>query len=118
MARYTGLFTVAIDSKNMELILKEILDYCNCEILYSRGEYLMAREFPGQVSFAQLVTVEITFNRTFHTPENTPEKIQIDIVVRNEELALKSDNHCRKMFILLSRLIAGNSNWELLESII
>ncbi|MGB3507677.1 MAG: hypothetical protein WBA93_00190 [Microcoleaceae cyanobacterium] len=113
MARYTGLFTVAVDVENMPLILTEMLDYCGCKMVYNRGYYLMASEIPGQVSVSQLVTIEITLE----TANTTTEKKRINLVVQNEELPFKSDNHCRKIFVLLSRLIAGNPNWKLLSSI-
>ena len=114
MARYTAIFTVAVKIENLQPIFTEILSYCGCEILYNRGDYLMAREFPGQVSFPKLVTIDITFDRL----TNTTEKTRINIVIRNEELGLKLDNHCRQVFDLLTKLIVENSNWELLDSII
>ncbi len=114
MARYTAIFTVAVKIENLQPIFTEILSYCGCEILYNRGDYLMAREFPGQVSFSKLVTIDITFEQL----TNTTEKTKMNIVIRNEELALKFDNHCREVFDLLTELIVENSNWKLLDSII
>ncbi len=114
MARYTAIFTVAVKIENLQPIFTEILTYCGCEILYNRGDYLMAREFPGQVSFSKLVTIEITFDRL----TNTTEKTRMNIVIRNEELPLRLDNHCRQVFDLLTELIVENSNWKLLDSII
>ncbi|MDJ0555225.1 MAG: hypothetical protein QNJ68_12445 [Microcoleaceae cyanobacterium MO_207.B10] len=113
MARYTGLFTVAVNVENILLIITEILDDCDCKIVYNQGDYLMARESKGQVSLAQLVTVEITFD----TVTATSEKKRMMIIVRNEELPLKLDNHCRQIFILLTGLIAENPNWKVLDSI-
>lgn len=114
MARYNGLFTVAVDVENLELILTEILEACGCEIVYNRGDSLMASESPGQVSLSQLVTIEITFE----TATATTEKMRMNIVVRNQELPFKLDNHCHQIFILLSQLIAEHPNWELLDTII
>ena len=117
MGCYTGLFTVdvAVGSlENFQLIITDILDDCGCEIIYILGDYLMARESHNQVSFSQLVTIEMTFSRA----NLSTQKIRMNIVVRNEKLPLKLDNHCYQVFILLSRLIAENLNWKLLESMI
>ncbi|NES72754.1 MAG: hypothetical protein F6K24_49940 [Okeania sp. SIO2D1] len=113
MARYTGVFTVAVDVENIQLILTDILSSCGFEVVYIRGNYLMASEVHGQVIFSQLVTIEI--NVAIAT---TAEKTRINIVVRNEEIPLKSDNHCRQKFDLLTQSIIENSNWEFIESII
>ena len=113
MARYTGIFTVAVDVESILLILTDILSYCGFEIVYIQGNYLMASEVHGQVIFSQLVTLEINVGIVTNT-----EKIRINIVARNEEIPLKSDNHCRKKFDLLSQSIIENPNWEYIDSII
>ncbi|NEQ37439.1 MAG: hypothetical protein F6K40_14665 [Okeania sp. SIO3I5] len=74
----------------------------------------MAREFPGKVFFSQLVTIDITFERVTNTSEN----IRLNIVMRNEEIPLKLDNHCSQIKDLLIQLILENSHWEVVESII
>ncbi|NEP42291.1 MULTISPECIES: hypothetical protein [Okeania] len=112
MARYTGLFTVAVDVENIQLILTDILSYCGFEVVYIRGNYLMASEVHGQVIFSQLITIEINVAIATNT-----EKTRINIVVRNEEIPLKSDNHCRQKFDLLSKSIIENPNWEFIDSI-
>ncbi|NET46066.1 hypothetical protein [Okeania sp. SIO2B3] len=112
MARYTGVFTVAVDVENIQLILTDILSSCGFEVVYIRGNYLMASEVHGQVIFSQLVTIEINVAIATNS-----EKTRINIVVRNEEIPLKSDNHCRQKFDLLSKSIIENPNWELIDSI-
>ncbi|GFZ94134.1 hypothetical protein [Okeania sp. KiyG1] len=113
MARYTGVFTVAVDVENLKLILTDILSYCGFEVVYIRGNYLMASEVHGQVVFSKLVTIDININIASNT-----EKIGINIVFRNEEIPLKLDNHCRQKFDLLSKSIIENPNWEYIDSII
>ncbi|MCH2048899.1 MAG: hypothetical protein MK289_10570 [Trichodesmium sp. ALOHA_ZT_67] len=114
MAYYTAILTIAVKIESLQPVFTEILNNCGCEIIYTQKYYLMAREFPGQVSFSQLVTIEITLYRVTNNSEN----IQLNIVTRNEELPLKSSNHCSQVFDLLTYLIVENSNWELLEIII
>ena len=114
MARYIAIFIIAVKIENLQPIFTEVLSDCGCEILYNQGNYLMAREFPGQVSFSELVTIDITFNRVTNTSEN----IRLNIVMRNEELPLKLDNHCSQIFDLLIQLILDNSDWEVVKSII
>ncbi|NEN92399.1 MAG: hypothetical protein F6K48_27270 [Okeania sp. SIO3H1] len=112
MARYTGVFTLAVDVENLKLILTDILSSCGFEVVYIRGNYLMASEVHGQVIFSQLVTIEINVAIATNS-----EKIRINIVARNEEIPLKSDNHCRQKFDLLSKSIIENPNWEFIDSI-
>jgi len=114
MARYTAIFTISVNIENLQPIFTDILTDCGCEILYHQGSYLMARECPGKVSFSQLVTVDITFDKVTNTSEN----IRLNIVIRNEELPLKLDNHCSQIFDLLIQLILENYHWEVVESII
>ncbi|MDY7006616.1 MAG: hypothetical protein SWX82_22525 [Cyanobacteriota bacterium] len=113
MARYTGVFTLAVDVENLLLILTDILNFCGFEIVYIQGSYLMASEIHGQVIFSQLVTLDINVGIVTNT-----EKIKINLVARNEEIPLKSDNHCRQKFDLLTQSIIENSNWEFIDSII
>ncbi|NER07036.1 MAG: hypothetical protein F6K17_32860 [Okeania sp. SIO3C4] len=113
MARYTDIFTVAVDVENLQLILTDILNSCGFEVVYIQGNYLMASEAHGQVIFSQLVTLDINVGIA-----TTTEKIRINIVARNEEIPLKSDNHCRQKFDLLSQSIIENPNWEFIDSII
>ena len=40
----------------------------------------------------------------------------MNFVIKNEELPLQTNNHCRQMFELVSRSVMNNNNWRLLES--
>ena len=114
MTRYTAIFTIAVTIENLQPVFEKILSNCGCEIIYTQEYYLMAREFPGQVSLSELVTIEISFERVTNTSGN----IALKIVTSNEELPLKSNNHCSQVFNLLTQLITDNSHWKLVESII
>jgi hypothetical protein len=114
MARYTSLFTIAIQADRFQSLLAELLESCNLSVVYDTGDYLMAREVPGDVSFAQLVTVEILIDKV---PATLDETVKMNFVVKNEELPLKSDNHCRRMFNLVNQAIVDNRCWHLMESV-
>ncbi|HLO47045.1 MAG TPA: hypothetical protein VK211_01255 [Kamptonema sp.] len=112
MARYTGFFIVAVPIERRRQLLIEILVSCNLDIIYDSGDYLMARELPGQISLPQLVTVEVIVDKSI----NSHSEVRMDLVVNNEELPLQSNNHCRQMFELVSELIINNRQWQLVES--
>lgn len=112
MARYTSLFTVAVSFERLRQMLTDILRSCRMDVIYSTEDYVMAREVPGRVSFPKLVTVEVLIDR-FATPET---EIRMSFVVKNEELPLQSDNHCRDMFNLVNRAVVENHQWHLINS--
>lgn len=112
MARYTSLFTVAVPFDRIRQLLVDILRSCRMDIIYSTEDYLMAREVPGRVTFAKLVTVEVLIDR-FATLET---EVQMSFVVKNEELPLQSENHCRDMFNLVNRAVSENRQWHLISS--
>lgn len=73
----------------------------------------MAREFPGRVSFAKLVTVEVLIDKSTATSE----EVRMNFVIKNEELPLQVDNHCHQMFNMVQDAVAANRYWQLVESI-
>ncbi|HEY9699277.1 MAG TPA: hypothetical protein V6D10_18605 [Trichocoleus sp.] len=111
MARYTSLFTVAVSFDRLKQLLTDILRSCSMDIIYSSEDYLVAREVPGHVSFSRLVTVEVLIERPVQDPA-----VRMNFVVKNEELPLKSENHCREMFNLVNRAVAENRHWQLIAS--
>lgn len=112
MARYTSLFTVAVSFDRLRQMLTDTLCSCRMDIVYSTEDYLMAREVPGHVTFAKLVTVEVLIDR-FETPDA---EVQMSFVVKNEELPLQSDNHCRHMFDRVNQAVLENRQWHLINS--
>ncbi|NJP10242.1 MAG: hypothetical protein HC866_12810 [Leptolyngbyaceae cyanobacterium RU_5_1] len=112
MARYTGLFKVTASINGFHQLLSEILESCNFSIIYHAGDYLMAREVPGNVAFHQLVTVEVLVDKTTATER----EVQMNIVIKNEELPLQVDNHCRQKFNQVSQAIVDAHQWKLIET--
>ena len=113
MARYTCLFTVGISLKNLQHVLTEILESCQLKVIYDTGDYMMAREIPGGVSFTKLVTVEVLIDKTVATDD----EIKMNFVIKNEELPLQVTNHCRTMFDKVIQTVQESENWRLIETV-
>ncbi|MGG6293592.1 hypothetical protein ACQ4M4_04125 [Leptolyngbya sp. AN02str] len=113
MARYTSLFTVTTPVDRFRGSLFEMLQACHCDVIYDADDYMVARETPGRVSYAQLVTVEVLIDK----PVKPEHEVRMNVVVKNEELPLKTDNHCRQMFNRVNEAVAHNHQWELVESV-
>lgn len=114
MARYTCSLTVAVSLDRLQESLTEVLKSCKFDIIYDTGDYLMAREIPGRVAFAKLVTVEVLIDRSTATAQ----EVRMNFVIKNEELPLQVDNHCRQMFDMVQEAVAQNRHWQLVESVI
>ena len=113
MARYTCSFTVAVGVERLRQLLVEILQSCNLDIMHDTSDYMMARERPGQISFSKLATVEVLIDKTTSTETST----RMDLVIKNEELPLQLDNHCRQIFDLVKQSIKENRNWQMVENV-
>ena len=113
MARYTGLFAISTPLQQLRAQLSEVLESCNLEIVYETEDYMMAREVPGRVAFAKLVSVEVLIDR----PVDSKEEVRMKFVVKNEELPLQKDNHCHMMFETVKEAISTSDRWQLLENI-
>ncbi|MEB3356392.1 MAG: hypothetical protein VKK04_06675 [Synechococcales bacterium] len=92
----------------------DILQSCNFDIIYDRGDYLVAREVPGGVNFAKLVTVEVVIDKSLSEPESS-EELHMNFVVKNEELPLQADNHCRQKFNLVNQTLSSAKDLQLIE---
>lgn len=113
MARYTCSFVVSVPLGHLQPLLIELLQYCGLEVQYYTADYIMAREIPGNVSFSKLVTVEVLIDKSTATETET----RMSIVIKNEELPLKLENHCRQVFDFVRQEIEHSRNWHLIESI-
>lgn len=113
MARYTFSFTVALPIARLRQLLVEVLQPCNLEIIHDTSDFMMAREIPGEVSFAQLVTVEALIDKTTSSSTET----SINLVIKNEELPLQFNNHCYQMFEVVKQAIVENRAWQVIESV-
>ncbi|NES85847.1 MAG: hypothetical protein F6K10_33145 [Moorea sp. SIO2B7] len=109
MARYTCSFIVTVPLDQIQPLLIEILQSCNFDITHKTHDYLMARENPGQVHFSKLVNVEALIDITTATDY----EVRVNFVIKNEELPLQIDNHCRQMFDLVQQEIIDNYQWQL-----
>lgn len=109
MARYTSLFMARVPVETAHQNLVEILRSSGFDVIYETGEYVMARETPGNVSYAKLVTIEGLIDTTTATKS----EVQVKLVAKNEELPLNVDNHCWQLFEKIQKAIAANNSWEM-----
>ena len=113
MSRYVCHFLVKFSSQNIRSVVSKLLETCRLELVYELDDYLKAREIPGQVSFSRLVTAEVLIDVTTATRE----AVKLSVVVKNEELPLNSNNHCRQIFDTLRLAIAHHHNWHPISSL-
>jgi len=102
MARYTNLFMTGAPKEEVLQGLVTALQACNLDLVYQDPVYIVAKEKPGQVSFAQLATVEILLN----PPALKTQGAKIDLIVKNEELPLRQQNHCHTVFTQVSQAVS------------
>ena len=81
------------------------------ETMYETDDYVMAREIPGRVSFTRLVTAEVSIDAA----PDTSDLVRLNFLVKNDELPLNANNHCRQVFDLLRVAIAHNYDWQSLD---
>ncbi len=105
MARYTTLFKAASPLDNLRQMLADTLSSCELDLIYQNDEYLVAKERPGGVTLARLATVEVLIS----PPTMTEPAAKVNLVVKNEELALKQNNHCQKVFNLVHSAISNST---------
>ena len=113
MARYTGLFAIALPLKELHQLLLELLESCNLELMYETPNSIIAREFIGAAPTAQLVTLELVFELATSTETQTRMRLE----ATNEELTLKFNNRCREIFDAITQVIVENYQWETIESL-
>ena len=109
MARYICSYHVGLSEKDLIVSLKEIFTECDLDLIYERGGYIMAKEKPGNVAFPKLVELEVLYDRTKKLQGN---KIQVDLVAKNEELPLQTNNHCHMIFNNIQSIIQAKKPWE------
>ena len=102
MARYTNFFMTASSQEAISQALVSALEACDLNLIYQDPVCLVAKERPGQVSFTQLATIELLIS----PPTLESGGSRIDLVVKNEELPLRSQNHCREVFTQVNQAIS------------
>lgn len=113
MSRYVCHFLVNLSPQSVRAPLKKLLENCRLETIYDLEDYMMAREIPGRVSFTKLVTAEVSI----HTTSATHNAVTLSFVVKNEELPLSTNNHCRQMFDLLRVALEQHVEWQPINSL-
>jgi hypothetical protein len=108
MSRYVCHFLVNLSPEHVRFPLRKLFEACQMDTIYETNDYLMAREIPGRVAFTKLVTAEVSIDITTATSE----AVTLSFLVKNEELPLNPNNHCRQVFDLLRVAIAHNYDWE------
>jgi hypothetical protein len=103
MARYTNFLTVPKSIPSLRDSIADSLKSCGLSLIYEAGDYLVAKEKPGQVSLSQLATIEVLIN----PPTSNLEAAKVNLVVRNEELPLHRNNHCQKVFETVNEAISA-----------
>ncbi|MGB7084107.1 MAG: hypothetical protein WBD47_01030 [Phormidesmis sp.] len=106
MARYTNCFVTGSSQANIKQVLVTVLEACNLSLIYQDPIFIVAKERPGRVSLSQLATVELLINPP--TAGNSGSKI--DLVVKNEELPLRRQNHCQQLFEQVNQAIFDASS--------
>jgi hypothetical protein len=112
MSRYVCHFLVNLSPQNVRFPLKKLFEACAMEPMYETDDYVMAREIPGRVSFTKLVTAEVSIDPA----ADTSDLVRLNFLVKNDELPLNPNNHCRQVFDLLRVAIAHNYDWQSLDS--
>ena len=112
MARYTHIETIRVARERLLHEVTEVLKACDCEVIYLKPDYLLARETSGQVPFARLVTVEVLVDNTTVTSESA----SLQFVVKNEEIPLHRKNHCHQRYQDLIQAIKEHQGWYAIDS--
>ena len=112
MARYTCTFAIPCSQEQITHWLPQILEVCHLTIVHSGEDYILAKEKPGHISFTELVTVEILVEN--QSPDLNS-GINLNFIVRNEELPLKASNHCRTMSEKISAAVQSHSEIQTLS---
>ncbi|OCQ96251.1 hypothetical protein AMR42_18525 [Limnothrix sp. PR1529] len=113
MARYTCLFSFSQPSDQLLGQLEPSLTDCGLNVVHKTVDYLLARERPGKVSYYRLVTVELVIDRADEVRNRT----RLNLIVKNEELALQQNNHCRQMSEQIGQTLQESGLLELLSSV-
>jgi hypothetical protein len=113
MSRYVCHFLVNLSPQSVRAPLKKMLENCRMETIYDLEDYMMAREIPGRVSFTKLVTAEVLINTT----NATHDAVTLSFIVKNEELPLNTNNHCRQVFDLLRVALEQHDDWQPINSL-
>lgn len=94
MARYSCVTQLSGSAEQLQESIRQLLERCSLNILHNSRDYWVAGEAPGQKPFNQLVTVEVLMNWKYRDQSYA----EVTCIAKNEELPLKSTNHCQQTF--------------------
>jgi hypothetical protein len=103
MARYTTLFRAMSSLAQVKAKVADTLASCDLNLIYENEEYLVAKEKPGGVKYDLLATVEVLIN----PPTVSEPSTRIEMIVQNQELPLRKDNHCYQIFETVHQAISN-----------
>jgi hypothetical protein len=102
MARYSCSYFVPISLNQIGFLYDDLLSLGQFEVIKRRSDVLLLSEVPNDALFPQLVKVELFI----HPP--TSSELQIDLLVKNHELPLRTNNRCRQFFESVHQIITKN----------
>lgn len=94
MARYSCVTRLPGSAEQLNEAIRTVLERCRLNIIHNSQDYWVAGEPPGKKPFTQLVTVEVLMDRD----RQQEDWVQVTCIAKNEELPLKSINHCQQTF--------------------
>ncbi|MEL6224594.1 MAG: hypothetical protein AAFQ57_11860 [Cyanobacteria bacterium J06626_14] len=118
MARYTSFYKSMTSSNDLKRFIFDMLSACDFDVIYDREDYVYAREVPGGVDYAKLVTVEVLIDppKSSVIQDSVDDAFRMNFVVKNEELPLRNDNHCRRKFNLVNEAIQSSQLLEVIAA--
>lgn len=111
MARYTCSYRLPVSVKQIHSVMTEILESCQIQVEFQNNDYIMGKETEKDIPFSKLVTIDIVISLTTSTEIQTI----IDLVVKNEELALSKNNRALEKLAQIKKVISENYQGELLN---
>jgi len=111
MARYSCSYFVPISPNQIGFLYDDISILGQFEVIKRRSDVLLLSEVPNEALFPQLVKVELFI----HPP--TSSEFQIDLLVKNHELPLRTNNRCRQFFESIHQIITKNYQGQSLSRI-
>lgn len=110
MARYNCSYRFPISVTQIYSLVSEILESCQFKIDFESKDYIMAKEIVEDLPFLKIVKIDILVNLASSNDQETI----IDIVAKNEELAVSQNNHALEKLAQIKAVIAENYQGELL----
>ncbi len=107
MARYTATFSIMNYGDHTHKTVCDLLEKSGFRLLHESRDYVMGSEKPGSVKFYLLTTAEILIDIPLDHSALT-----LNLLVKNEELPLKRENHCKNTFDRLQQVFLECDKWH------